>query len=175
MSEPKDGELIGEEVWREIPGWEGKYLISNIGNVRSNWFGKVSRKTTYKDRDGYLRVNLYQKPRKACKLVSRLVLEVFVEPPKPNMEASHIDGNRQNNRVENLVWETRFENEQRKRIHGTIPRGERCGASVLTWVEVNSIRKERLSGVKLIVLASKYGVTPTTICGICKGKSWKTA
>lgn len=114
------------EVWRAIPGKDG-YEVSSLGRVRS--LGRVLQ-------DGRRRSGQMLKPWLAgsgyhyvslggdFKIgVHRLVALVFHgEPVGCKNEAAHLNGNPKDNRVENIVWASRSENEQHKRQHGTYAR-----------------------------------------------------
>lgn len=166
------------EEWRPVPGFEDRYDVSNLGRVRS-WQNPHGRlvvpylKIPTIDSDGYLYVGLYEKKKgKHCR-VSRLVLMAFVGLPDVEMEASHLDGDATNNRLDNLAWETRLENEQHKNEHGTRPRGESQYLSKLTEEQVKEIRRLRNLGFKLAELAKRYGLYETAIHKICKRETWK--
>lgn len=96
--------------WRDIPGYDGKFQVSNIGEIR-NKKTLLSRKS-YLNKNGYCVVGFYDK-KKACAVqhrVHRLVAEAFIPNPENKRTVNHIDGNKQNNRVENLEWATHKEN-----------------------------------------------------------------
>lgn len=108
--------------WKDIPGYEGLYQVSNDGQVRSlqMWDGhKYRRRETpklLKQHDnkvskGYMIVNL-KKPgghKKDCR-VHRLVAMAFIPRVEGKEQINHIDGNTKNNTVENLEWCTPREN-----------------------------------------------------------------
>lgn len=167
--------------WRPIQGFEGRYEVSETGFVRSlvAASGKVRPFPTLKklvtDRDGYLRVSLYDRRKMTLMLVSRAVLLAFAGNPGGNKEASHLDGDRKNNCLSNLVWESHQENEDRKRAHGTRPHGDRNGASKIRERDIPSIRQRRAAGEKLESIAKDFGVSGSAICAICKGKTHANA
>ena len=109
-----------KEEWRDIKGFEGRYMVSNLGRVKSlermKWCGlnggcyrTVSEKIL-KGRDsgdGYLKVNLYKDGKvKECR-INRLVAQAFLPNPDNLPEVNHKDKIRTNNRVDNLEWCTR--------------------------------------------------------------------
>lgn len=107
-----------EEIWKDIPGYEGRYQVSNIGHVRSlNYCGKgvVSLLKLTTDKDGYHVIFIYSKEqsvrRYRCFRVGRLVGIVFIPNPDNKPEIDHINGIRTDDRIENLRWVTRKEND----------------------------------------------------------------
>ena len=102
----------GEE-WKEIKGFEGRYLVSSHGRVMSvshkDDENKVKRILAQCiDRQGVPRVTICnKKTRKThCFQVHRLVAEAFVPNPDNLENVSHIDGNKQNNFASNLKWDS---------------------------------------------------------------------
>lgn len=109
------------EVWRDIPGYQGVYQISNLGRVKS-----LSREITYeptkfypngrvrvlkekiltpcKDKKGYEFVQLFKNGFFKCKRIHRLVAEAFIPNPDNLPLVNHKDCIRNNNTVDNLEW-----------------------------------------------------------------------
>ena len=122
----------GGEEWRPIPRFQGRYEVSNQGRVRSvDWVVEGLARSTQlvKGRvltpgtsdKGYLGVRLVDPDKGRARIfkVHRLVLEAFIGPCPEGMEACHGDGDRANNAVGNLRWDTRSSNFLDKRQHGT--------------------------------------------------------
>jgi len=113
------------ERWRCITGHEGHYEVSDHGRVRSLFvrkfygvFARVKILSACRATGGYRVVTLYSH-RNRTHRVHRLVLEAFRGPCPKGCEASHLDGDPGNNRLENLVWETSLLNNRRKHGHRT--------------------------------------------------------
>lgn len=104
-----------QEIWKDIPGFNGKYRISNFGNVMSvNYLntGVNQLLAAKKHHTGYLVVVLSlgsRTSKKTC-TVHSLVAKNFIPNPDNKPCVNHIDGNKENNRVDNLEWVTYKEN-----------------------------------------------------------------
>ena len=105
--------MINIEIWKDISNFEGKYQISNKGNVKSlariNEQGREMSERILKpskDKDGYLRIGLSKGSRKDYSYfrINRLVAEYFIPNPSGLPQVNHEDGNRINNEVNNLKW-----------------------------------------------------------------------
>lgn len=96
-----------EEIWKDIPGYEGLYQVSSKGNIVSvnyNHTGKRKIRIPRMDRGGYLYVNLHNKGTTKTFKVHRLVAITFI-PNNANLpQINHKDENKLNNNVENLEW-----------------------------------------------------------------------
>lgn len=172
----------GEEdgvICRELAEFPGYFAKSN-GTIWSSWTNGGKRQDELREcspdtiKGGYLRVRLRvatQQYKHAQ--VSHLILAAFVGPRPVDAVACHYDGNPQNNKLRNLRWDSRKENEEDKKQHGTHQTGSRNPAAILTESEVLEIRSiyqnEEISTYKL---AEMYSVDRTTICELLKRKTW---
>lgn len=110
------------ELWKDIKNYEGIYQVSNLGRIKTldkyvNCLYEQKRLIksreikTFKNNSGYYIVSLYQNNKSKKFLVHRLVAEAFIPNLNNKKEVNHIDGNKENNCVDNLEWVTKSENE----------------------------------------------------------------
>lgn len=155
-------------VAKTIRGFEG-YTVSEDGVVANARTGRVLRGNPIQS--GHLQVRLGGRSGK-CKLVHRLVLDSFVGPCPDGHEACHRNGNPKDNRVGNLYWGTRSDNQRDAVRHGThrCPRGETHHKAVFSVATVLAIRADKRGCRRL---AKVHGVSPSTIKRIRNGRNWK--
>jgi hypothetical protein len=118
--------LYIEEIWKDIRDYEGMYQVSTFGRIRSldryvkgrydNMQlirGKILS-ICYNKRVEVCEIHLRKNNKRKCFKIHRLVAEAFLENDDPTNKTTvnHIDGNRKNNRVDNLEWATYSENEK---------------------------------------------------------------
>ncbi len=96
-----------QEIWKPIKGYEGRYEISNLGNVYSNLSNKCLAISLG---DRYYKVTISNDKGPKTKTVHRLVAEAFIPNPNKYPQVNHIDGNRANNCASNLEWCTQLYN-----------------------------------------------------------------
>lgn len=96
------------EVWKKVAGLGDKYWISSYGRLKADGYGIKTVRIDSRGY-GYFRMkwnnNVYRKP------IHRLVAEYFIKQPLGKDYINHIDGNKLNNRVDNLEWCTMEENQ----------------------------------------------------------------
>ncbi len=104
-------------MWKDIVGYEGLYMVSDKGNVLSyekyGSDGRLLLKRLLKGgrySNGYKFVCLRNNSNNRNLMIHRLVAEAFIPNPNNKPNVNHIDGNKQNNNVENLEWCTQSEN-----------------------------------------------------------------
>lgn len=98
------------EIYKDIPGYEGRYQVSNLGNVKSlNYQNthKAKVMTPIAHHRGYMIIHLGQEN---IKFIHTLVAKAFIPNPEGKKYVNHIDGNKHNNIVTNLEWVTSKEN-----------------------------------------------------------------
>ena len=126
------------EEWRKIEGWDG-YEVSNFGQVRS-W--KVCRRSPLEPLprpiapwvlpNGYHQVKLKNKGEKCNVYIHRAVMNAFAGACPEGNEVAHWDGNKGNNKLENLRYATPVENAVDMLRHGNRQMGEKHYLSKVT-------------------------------------------
>lgn len=173
------------EIWVDIKNYEGKYKISNLGRVKSlerqvshdgitwtqperimcHWCGTTSL---------YDCVRLYKGGVGKKFSVHRLVAQHFLPDWNPGLEVNHIDGNRDNNRADNLEMCTHQRNMEHA-IAGGLKRdyGEKSVNAKLTNGQAEEIRVRYSSGqASQNSLAKQYGVSRQTVSAIIRYKKY---
>ena len=119
------------ELWRDVPGYEGLYRVSDRGRIKSLDRIILTKKGVIRNyRQKFLKpilgktirpsVGLYKKKKMILYLIHRLVLEAFIGPCPEGMECCHFpDRDPSNNRLENLRWDTHKANVADSIKHGT--------------------------------------------------------
>jgi predicted XRE-type DNA-binding protein len=170
-----------KEIWKDIKGYEGYYQVSSLGNVKSLYridikgqkrcerILKLSLKHT-----GYLNVNLSKDCIKKYYRVHRLVAFAFLENPMNKPQVNHKNGEKTDNKVENLEWCTGSENT----IHSfknklqPLPLGTKNSQSKLSESDVLEIKKLLLKKVKQKEIAKIFEISIPSVSNIKRNKNW---
>lgn len=160
------------EEWKPIDEFNGVYEISNLGNVRrlvKRGYKPVAHSL---DGAGYPKVNPSYLNKSYNRTVHRLVAAAFIPNPLNKPFLNHKDGDKTNYSVNNLEWCTRKENCQHAYNTGlNVPF---MPVSTLNKEVAEQIRAEHMAtNLYGKDLASKYGVTPSTINKVIRGELWK--
>lgn len=162
------------EEWVVIPGFPF-FEITREGAVRS--IPRVTMRSTGPQivtgrvlkqwkRAGYPTVKLLRGKVDAVAAVHRLLMLTFVGEPPPGMEVRHLNGVRDDYRLENLAWGTRTENAADRERHGTTARGLRNPRAKLSDDDVLAIRGAFGSRRKI---GAAYGVSGAHVSRIRRG------
>jgi len=168
-----------QEIWKDVNGYEGLYQVSNLGRVESlqrdvNLILKPRLR-----RDGYLIVSLSKNGKVKSKPIHRLVATAFIPNPDNKKTVNHKDGNKLNNHVTNLEWNTSSENNKHAYNIG-IKIGSMTGKFGNEHNRSTKINQYNKIGVFINSFGSsheikrKLNINPSHVISVCKGKR-KTA
>lgn len=155
-----------------IPGFEGRYMASTDGRIFRTTKTGLAPLIPRRLRSGYLRVTLCAEGDTVDKLVHRLILETFDGPCPPGMETRHLNGIRDDNRKENLVWGLATENAKDRRRHGTHVAGARHGSSKVSLADVIEIKRRLSLGETHRSIAKDFPISRRAVSLIAAGKRW---
>lgn len=159
-----------EELWKEIPGYEGRYAVSNMGRVKRLYKPTAGHTELVpiapNKRNGYVYVMLYKEGKAKNIRVHRLVMLAFIGPS--DLTVNHKDFNKANNQLSNLEYLTSLENTRHFRNRVKHHRSN----FKLTPEEVVVIKSRLLNGDKHSEIAKEFGVSRNTITDIACGKTW---
>lgn len=188
-----------KEVWKDIPGYEDLYKVSNKGRVK-----RLKQSSVHKSRGGGTHIRVYDElilspgdngngykflylskdGSRVNKYVHGLVLESFLGR-EPGKECNHKNGIKSDNRLDNLEWVTKSENgkhayrtglnrvsEYQKKQISKANRGSGHGASKLTERNIPVIRQMKKQGITNTDIAKKFNVNRETVGCVLRGKTW---
>ncbi len=167
--------MMDDEFWAPVPNYQGIYEVSTLGNFRRADTGRAVAVSIH-PRNGYGYVHLSKAGIAQNFRAHRLVLWAHVGLPPGNEEARHLNGTRSDNRLCNLAWGTAKENNEDRARHGTL-RGAHAGSrhhnAKLTEDAVEAIFNQRAAGMYHKDIAAFWGISPSNVCTILKGRTWK--
>lgn len=168
--------MSNEIEWRDIPGYEGLYQVSNTGLIKGmvSSRGHASGRITQGAGRRYAQVFLTRNSQGQHHYVQRLVMLAFVGERPEGMQVNHINGNGFDNRLENLEYVTPSQNVRHRFdvLGQKNPRGEEVRSSKLTEEKVREIRRLYAQGKPTNELAPMYGVDISNIRLIVRRKAW---
>lgn len=160
-------EVFQEDEWQQVCGFE-KYLINREGQIVNKSTHKL---LCFAERNGYLRVTLVQNNKSHTLSVHRLVYETFVGLIPEKMFIDHIDGNRANNKLENLRLVSHSEN-----MKNSMANGHAGQVPVLQFdTQGNFIREFPTIQAAADEMGVKHPAIRSAICrnGTCGGYKWE--
>lgn len=179
-----------KEIWKDVLGYEGLYSVSNLGRIKAYYrrvdSGKCHREWKEhilycaKDGCGYYRTNLAKNGHNHTVKVHRIVAQAFLPNPDNLPEVNHKNGDKTDNRVENLEWCTRSYNIKHSIDLGLktklFKNGSKNVSAKLSDEDVDWIRnhyKHRDKEFGISKIAKKFNVNRATIGRIVNNHTWK--
>jgi hypothetical protein len=166
-----------EEIWKDVEGYDGRYFVSNLGNVK-NARGKLMGQ--YINKNGYFTLHLSKSGVKKFFAVHRLVIITFVPNAHNKEDCNHINGIKTDNRLSNLEWATKSENSLHAFKLGLRQPNAKFGVnhpkSKLKESDISYIRENYIKyKIPMRELALKFNVHRTTIKSVIHNKSYSAA
>ena len=154
------------EHWKAIAGYEGLYEVSDMGRVKSLWYGKDRILKPGKSGMGYLKVGLCKAGNLKQLLVHRLVAEAFIPNPNNLETVNHKDEDKTNNEISNLEWMSMKDNIN----YGT--HNKRVAESLSNQVQMFDKKTGELLGTFPSTHEAKRvtGIAQQNISSCCNGK-----
>lgn len=178
------------EEWKDIPGFDGLYQASTLGNIRSlpKKLGRNMKNGTLKSyftkqrllkprphRQGYVMTTLYKNGKRFDFMTHTLIAKTFIGDILKGFTVNHIDGVKNNNKVSNLEVISMRDNILHAWSKGLQKPniGQMNGSSKLSDENVRSIKMAFLCGISVKELSDIYEVSLSCIKNIKSGRSWK--
>lgn len=172
-----------EEIWKDIPGYNGKYKASNLGNIKSMNYHRGKKEKilkSYKNHSGYFMVSVCRNNKRETYSCHYLVAITFIPNPENKPEINHRDLNKKNNCIENLEWITHIDNAKHAVKNGVkfggnheYCMGEKNVTSKLKNKDIPIIRS-LYPKLNFVQIAKKFNVNRKTIEHIIYKRTWKS-
>ena len=173
------------EIWRDIPGYEGRYQASNLGRIKSmarcvrRVDSRTGKDTSFMIKEKILKASRFNKtghisvflrdeqnPKGIGKPVHQLVAATFIGKKSPQLLVLHRNGNPNDNSLSNLHYGTKSENGEDRYRHAN-------AGLKLTTDDVIEIRKLIKLGISQREIARQFNVSDTTVYYIKRGERFK--
>ncbi len=167
------------EHWRDIPGYEGVYAVSDRGRVmrlkpgNNTFAGRIMKQVLHK---GYSHVLLRRGRKKINLAIHRIVMSVFVGPCPQDLQVNHKNGIKTDNRVSNLEYMTLTENMRHSHnvLGRNMARGEQRPNARLSNEQVQEIKRLLANGaLSQYKIGKLFNVDHRLIWRIATGKTWR--
>ena len=166
-------------IYKTIAGYEG-YRFGDDGSVWSRWNGGGTLSSdwhrlrgTPSTHYGHTKVEVKFNGKRVMRSVHRLILEAFVGPCPPGLEACHGPGGKLDNRIDNLRWDTHKSNIRDKVRDGTQSFGERHHSSKITELQAANVIRLSKTPILRIRITDETGVPYDSVLRIIDGTQWR--
>lgn len=158
--------MENQEIWKDIPGYEGYYQVSNFGRLKSFKENKLGYLMKQTNKYGwYFTVNLQGKNKpKTSKRIHRLVAELFIPNHENLPQVNHKDLNKQNNHYLNLEWVSASNNAKHSALNN--PRTMSGFNRYNKLIKTNKIIQSSLDGVYIETFINASEASKKS--GVCK-------
>ena len=179
-------ESVPMEIWKDVPGFGGHYQASSHGRVRSKartitkrtrWGGVMTQEYPEKvlskirrDKYGHLGVHIGNGGVKYTVFIHHMVLLAFVGPRPDGMECCHNNGIANDNRPENLRWDSHKNNNGDRVVHGTYQYGEDHHMAKFSNAKVREVCEYLRSGGRGRDAARIFGISESHASRIRRGR-----
>lgn len=175
------------EIWKDVPGFEGCYQASDLGRIKSLKRIVISKRGVAMPKpelirkgsitkQKYIEMRLSKNGVKKNYKVHRLILSAFCPNNDPSLECNHKDGNKQNNKLENLEWVTPSQNSlhAHRILKSKNNKGLNNPRAKLTPLKVDTIKRLYFEDcLAQTEIAKMFCVNQTQISRIVLNKAWK--
>jgi len=174
------GDMELKEEWKDVVGFEEYFKVSSFGQVFSKRTNKILKQHLNDQGRKVLATRIGGRAGQSyCFKIHRLVAEAFIENPEAKPEVNHKDGDKLNNSVSNLEWNTREENVEHARDNnlflGCLQKGVDNPLSSLTQEQVDYIKMKYKARCKIYgcrALSKYFGVSHSVISLIVNNKRY---
>lgn len=169
------------EIWKDIQGYEGLYQVSNTGIIKSLKRYRLNHGKTQevpekikkyrKDPQGYLQCDLFKNNNAKTVRAHRIVALAFLPNPQNKETVNHIDGNKENNHVENLEWAT-FKEQNNHFYKNNLKSRSNIRKAVKAMNDSQAKKVRCINTGEIFPSASyaakKHGITPSHLMAVCR-------
>ena len=165
-----------KEIWKVVPGFNKRYMVSNMGRVKSFYANRVTILRQFYRTDGYLGLALSKNNKSTSFDVHRLVALSFIDGYIDGLEVNHKNCVKDDNRAENLEWVTHKENAVHAFKNGLhkIFSGVNSGMAKITEEDVATIRYlSKNTSITYSEIADIYPIGVASVTNIINRKTWR--
>lgn len=157
------------EEWKPVAGFEDTHIVSNTGRV----MGPRRKALAQHINNGYPQVTLRVGEHLISRFVHQLVMNSFVGPRPYGMQICHNDGDRTNNALDNLRYDTRLGNSADRLKHAHGWRGVYVKSALMTPERVLAARARHAEGgITITALAEEFGMSRPGMSHIITRRCW---